>query len=324
MDIIGLQKERKSLEMAIKANLPTLLIGETGLGKTSLVASIANKYNKKLVRFSLNGEVGINEFLGQWLITKGTTYWQDGVIPKAMREGYWVVLDEVNMALPEVLACLNSIIDDARSITLSEKDGEVVEAHPDFRLFACINPCDEYTGTKELNKALVSRFAVVIRFNAYKPEEELEIIKQHVPGINEASAKIMVDVANLVRSLKKDNKIFYTCSPRDVIFWAKAFSTNGHSLRESFQITIANKSSEEDREHIQESISQAQLPEDFKIWNCKQDTLTKRLSDDVITGINGLRLTRKRIVDNLIFVEGRMEELRTLRKEVEDAINNDK
>src|SRR5262249_51813739 len=35
--------------------------------------------------------------------------WQDGVIPAAMKKGQWVILDEINLAEPQILERLNSV-----------------------------------------------------------------------------------------------------------------------------------------------------------------------------------------------------------------------
>ena len=104
--LIGLEKEKLTLELAAKANFPTLLIGETGIGKTYVLQHLAREYKQKITRVSLNGEIGINELLGKWLAKDGSTYWQDGVLIDCMKKGHWIIMDEINAALPEVLFCL--------------------------------------------------------------------------------------------------------------------------------------------------------------------------------------------------------------------------
>ena len=35
----------------------------------------------------------------------------EGLLTRAVREGHWILLDEVNMANPETLECLSSLLD---------------------------------------------------------------------------------------------------------------------------------------------------------------------------------------------------------------------
>ena len=90
---------------------------------------------------------------------------QEGYIPQAMRHGWWVVLDEVNLAEPQVLERLNPVIELPPSLVLSEGDGKVfgsrgtVPVAPEFHLFATMNPA-EYAGRSVLSSAFRDRLLV--------------------------------------------------------------------------------------------------------------------------------------------------------------------
>ena len=90
---------------------------------------------------------------------------QEGYIPKAMRHGWWVLLDEVNLAEPQVLERLNPVIELPPSLVLSEGDGKVfgrggtVAVAPEFHLFATMNPAD-YAGRSVLSPAFRDRWLV--------------------------------------------------------------------------------------------------------------------------------------------------------------------
>ncbi len=88
--------------------------------------------------------------------------WQDGLIPSAMRAGWWVILDEVNLAEPQVLERLNSVLETEPTLVMSEHDNRVIGAggapcHPDFRIFATMNPA-EYSGRVRLSPAYRDRW----------------------------------------------------------------------------------------------------------------------------------------------------------------------
>lgn len=64
-----------------------------------------------------------------------------------MRKGYWIILDELNLAPTDVLEALNRLLDDNRELFVAETQ-EVIKAHPRFMLFATQNPPGLYGGRK--------------------------------------------------------------------------------------------------------------------------------------------------------------------------------
>ena len=87
----------------------------------------------------------------------------EGYIPKALRHGSWVILDEMNLAEPQILERLNSVLEDNRGLVLTEGDGTRfgpngdVKPHPEFRLFGTMNPA-EYAGRSALSPAFRDRW----------------------------------------------------------------------------------------------------------------------------------------------------------------------
>ena len=52
--------------------------------------------------------------------------WEDGPVVKAMLEGYWLILDELNLAEASVLEHLNSILERNPSLLLSEYNDRLI------------------------------------------------------------------------------------------------------------------------------------------------------------------------------------------------------
>ena len=77
-----------------------------------------------------------------------------------MRNGYWVILDELNLAPSEVLEALNRLLDDNRELNIVETQ-KTIKAHPKFRIFATQNPTEGYGGRKELSQAFMNRFILI-------------------------------------------------------------------------------------------------------------------------------------------------------------------
>ena len=166
------------LMIGLRDNLPVLMIGPTGAGKTSMIRWLASKTNHAYRRLNLNGATTVDDFVGRILLSKEGTYWVDGVLLDAMKNGYWLMLDEVNAALPEILFVLHSLMDDDRMVVVAENDGAIVRPHPDFRLVAAMNPAVDYVGTKELNKAFLSRFPIVLEVDYLPEEKEIEVLRK--------------------------------------------------------------------------------------------------------------------------------------------------
>ncbi|CAB0039345.1 unnamed protein product [Trichogramma brassicae] len=78
---------------------------------------------------------------------------------KALKEGYWILLDEINLANSDTLECLSGLLEGAcGSLSLLERgDREPIKRHPDFTIFACMNPATD-VGKKELPVGLRNRF----------------------------------------------------------------------------------------------------------------------------------------------------------------------
>lgn len=237
-DILGQDKIHKQLDLAVELDMPVLIIGDTGSGKTTIVKSIADKQGREYIRFNLTGETTVDEFVGKYVLRNRETVWEDGILLKAMKSGKWLIVDEVNVALPEILFVLHSLLDDDRSVVVANHNGEVVKPHKNFRFFGTMNPVDEYAGTKDLNKAFKSRFGMILNMEYPKADVEAQII-QSKGGVAPETAMQVVDVAQKIRKAKQDGEVFYTCSTRDLIQWASLVERLG--INDAFEVSILNK-----------------------------------------------------------------------------------
>lgn len=115
-------------------------------------------------------------------------FWE-GVIPNAMRHGLWVVLDEVNLAEPQVLERLNPVLETPPSLVLAENKGERYGAGGDvpladsFRIFATMNPA-EYAGRSVLSPAFRDRWAMWTFLESPGRDELRAMLARLVHGIH--------------------------------------------------------------------------------------------------------------------------------------------
>jgi midasin len=82
-------------------------------------------------------------------------WFAEGSLVKALKEGHWLLLDEINLASSETLERLSSVLDaETGTLSLTERgDTEAIVRHPEFRLFACMNPPTDF-GKKDLPPAI--------------------------------------------------------------------------------------------------------------------------------------------------------------------------
>ena len=161
---IGETLDTVILENAVRSRQNILLVGETGTGKSHVLRLTAFKLRLPYVRVQLFDAISPEDLFGSWIPSgKGGFAWQDGVLTHFMRHGGMFVADELNGAKPGMNFVFHSITDYEKRMTLTQKDGEVIYAHPDFVFCGTMNP--EYEGTKPLNKALFDRFDVVLEYD---------------------------------------------------------------------------------------------------------------------------------------------------------------
>lgn len=90
---------------------PILLQGPTSSGKTSMVEYLAQRTGHRFVRINNHEHTDLQEYLGQYISdANGRLVFQEGILVEAVRNGYWIVLDELNLAPSEVLEALNRCV----------------------------------------------------------------------------------------------------------------------------------------------------------------------------------------------------------------------
>lgn len=242
----------EQVSIAVNKNLPVLLMGETGTGKTSLVRYLAAKTNNGYRRVNHNGGTTVDDIKGRTLVNKAGTYWQDGTLIQAMRSGHWFLADEINASSADILFLYHSLLDDDGYIVLDEKDGEVVRPHKNFRFFGTMNPALDYHGVKELNKALMSRF-VCVKTDFPSPNIEKQILMERT-GVSAEVANNMVKLAAEIRAGYAKGNFEYVMSTRDLILWATMYSVYGKYIV-SAEMTVLNKVNQDNFEAIKDKIA---------------------------------------------------------------------
>ena len=196
-----------------------MFVGEAGTGKSTAARVIP--YRCGIPYISINFCVNIEEsdLVGTMIPNPEKAsaedpefIWQDGILTKAVRNGYTVVLEEINFARPGVLGKLNSLLDENRQIDLP--NGEILKAHKNFRMIATCNIA--YEGTNRFNKALINRFEIIHKFEDLKKVETFKTIKSRIKGVDDVKLNRIYTIYELLKKYSKEQGIDIVVSIRQL------------------------------------------------------------------------------------------------------------
>lgn len=185
-------------DMAFTHQLPILLKGPTGCGKTRFVTHMAARLNRPLYTIACHDDLSAADLVGRYLLKGGETIWVDGPLTRAVREGAICYLDEVVEARKDVTVVIHPLSDDRRILPL-EKTGEEIEAAPGFMLVASYNPGYQNI-LKTLKPSTRQRF-LSIEFDFPSEAREVDIVTRE-SGLDASRATSLVRLANKLRALK--------------------------------------------------------------------------------------------------------------------------
>ncbi|MEH6589040.1 MAG: CbbQ/NirQ/NorQ/GpvN family protein [Halioglobus sp.] len=207
--------EVELFDYAYNNQLPLLLKGPTGCGKTRFVEHMAAKLGRPLYTVACHDDLTTADLVGRHLIGDGDTYWQDGPLTRAVREGAICYLDEVVEARKDTTVVLHPLSDNRRILPI-DRTGELLNAPPEFMLVVSYNPGYQNL-LKGMKPSTRQRF-VAARFDFPKPELEKDILIQET-GIEPSIAAQLVQLAADLRELK-DHDLEESASTRLLIYTA--------------------------------------------------------------------------------------------------------
>lgn len=187
--------ECDAVRAAWRAQLPVMITGPTGCGKTRLVHHMAVVLGRPVVTVTCHDDLTSSDLVGRFLVAGGDVRWVDGPLTTAVRTGAVCYLDEVAEARRDTLAVLHSVLDDRRALYL-ERTGETVAAPPEFMLVASYNPSSRSL-LKELKPSFRQRF-VTMALDYLPPDAEQAVVR-HEAAVTVEIAERLVRAATALR-----------------------------------------------------------------------------------------------------------------------------
>lgn len=184
---------------AYENNLPINLKGPTGCGKTRFMEYMAYQLKRPLITISCHEDLTASDLIGRFLIKGESTEWNDGPLTKAVRGGAICYLDEFVEARMDTRVVIHPLTDDRRIMPI-DKLGVILKAPPEFMLTVSYNPGYQSV-LKDLKQSTRQRF-VAIDFEYPPIDLESEIVA-HESGVDEETAKVLVEVGQRIRNFKQ-------------------------------------------------------------------------------------------------------------------------
>ena len=220
-----------------------MMTGPAGCGKTLAAKSLINGLERPNFYFNLGATQDPRATLiGNVHFDKSRgTYFSESLFVKAIQTPNAIILmDELTRAHPDAWNILMTVLDQGqRYLRLDEADGQAtIKVAEGVCFVATANIGNEYTATRQLDKALMDRF-VTIEMDTLSDEEEHGLLAYLYPTVDSDMLNNIARIAFMTRteSATENPRISSGVSTRTSVEMA-GLLFDGFTLEESADITI--------------------------------------------------------------------------------------
>jgi nitric oxide reductase NorQ protein len=242
--------EVELFEVAYSQQMPILLKGPTGTGKTRFVEYMCYRLGKQLTKITKTSQtketssiplmtiachedLTASDLVGRYLLQGDETKWMDGPLARAVKVGAICYLDEVVEARKDTTVLIHPLTDHRRYLPI-DKRGEIIEAHKNFLMVISYNPGYQ-SALKDLKHSTRQRF-MALELNSPPPEIEAKII-EHESGVNSDISMSLARLGEKTRNLK-DHGLNEGVGTRLLIYAGKLIK-NGIAPRRACQVAVS-------------------------------------------------------------------------------------
>ena len=184
---------------AYRNQLPVLLKGPTGCGKTRFIEYMSWHLQRPMITVACHDDLTAADLIGRYLVKGGETVWVDGPLTRAARNGCICYLDEIVEARKDTSVVIHPLCDDRRLLPI-EKLGELLQVPDTFCLAISYNPGYQSV-MKDLKQSTRQRF-VALEFDYPAPAKEQLILENEASGIDPEIAQQLIKFGRMTRNLK--------------------------------------------------------------------------------------------------------------------------
>jgi hypothetical protein len=223
----------KMVREIIKSKMfyPIYITGLSGNGKTFGVEQECSTAKREVIRVNFTVETDEDDLIGGFRLVNGETKFFKGPVIKAMERGAVLLLDEIDLANPAKIMCLQSILEGKGYFI--KKTGEFVKPAPGFTVTATANTKGKgsddgrFIGTNVMNEAFLERFPVTVEQSYPTPAVEKNILGRVFNSLDIDDVEFvekLVDWADIIRKTFYDGGVDEIISTRRLVHIAKAYS----------------------------------------------------------------------------------------------------
>ena len=220
-----------------------MMTGQAGCGKTLAAKSLINALDRPEFYFNLGATQDPRSTLigNVHFDKKKGTFFSESLFVKAIQtENAVILLDELTRAHPDAWNILMTVLDyGQRYLRLDEADGQTtIKVANGVTFIATANIRNEYTATRQLDKALMDRFTI-IEMDLLNKDEELGLLKYMFPTLEDDSLDKVASITSLTRdeAATENPRISSGVSTRTSVEIA-GLLFDGFSMLEAADITI--------------------------------------------------------------------------------------
>ena len=212
----------KKVASALLDSSLLLITGPIGSGKSFLLKQIAYQLQEpnEVITLHLNESTDLKSLIGFYTSDSfeiGLT-WRPGLLTDAMRNGYWLVLEDIERARAEALSLLISLIE-TRTLFIPAT-GETIRASPNFKIIAISRSETTVNHVGSLGLPGASHWRIANLIPLSKDEFQI-IISESYPHVQSLAEKLVNTFMNLKRfESEKLSKFTYKSSPERAL-WPK-------------------------------------------------------------------------------------------------------
>jgi hypothetical protein len=223
----------KMIRDVVKSKMfyPIYITGLSGNGKTLGVEQACAATKREVIRVNFTVETDEDDLIGGFRLVNGETKFFKGPVIKAMELGAVLLCDEIDLANPAKVMCLQSILEGKGYFI--KKTGEFVTPASGFTVVATANTKGKgsddgrFIGTNVMNEAFLERFPITVEQEYPTPSVEKKILGAVFADLNVSDdefAEKLVDWADIIRKTFYDGGVDEVVSTRRLVHIAKAYS----------------------------------------------------------------------------------------------------
>ncbi|KAK5956684.1 AAA ATPase midasin [Knufia fluminis] len=222
----------RNVAQTLWSSKSSLLVGPSGAGKTAIIREIANEVGmlSSMLTLHLNDQTDAKSLLGIYTSsTSGAGFtWQPGVLTKAVQEGRWVLIEDIDRAPAEVMGLLRPLIESNELFLPSRK--ERLRPKDGFRIFGTLRSTGWSAAAAGTRNAFLSnqRLWNVVEIAEYSRDEVSTLLRQRYANLEPFIVSIMAAHTRIVGIWSSDPafKAFQSRLPsiRDLTKWCRRLS----------------------------------------------------------------------------------------------------